>query len=126
MHQRCVFFVIGVPPDQNIEEAIAERNNPMGKAARWLGRKLKKEKKGAPKKRRKKYRSSTEFPSEVTRLVKGLTHWNPKDRTTVRTARLYPWVNDALEDSGQEWTRKGVEYLKCASLNYEYSDNEEN
>jgi serine/threonine protein kinase len=94
------YMLTGVSPDQNVDEVIAADRSVGAKASRWLGRKLG-GKSMEQKKPRKKYRGSEELPTEVVRLVKSMTHGDPKQRTTVRAARLYPWIDDALPDSGK-------------------------
>jgi serine/threonine protein kinase len=106
------YMISGVPPNEDIQEAIATQNHPLVKLGHFISKKLG----GATKKsknkqqqqqqefqttRSVKYRSISGFPPEVVRLIKGLTHYNPQTRTSVRTARLYPWIDDVLVQSDE-------------------------
>lgn len=110
------YFCTGVPPQISVEDFFQEKNS----AIRVLGRKIKKVvKKEGSKKRKKKYRSNNELPSEAVRLILGMTHWNEKKRTTVRSARNYEWIASSYsmknaehfsyEDHGGK-----LDFLKCA------------
>jgi serine/threonine protein kinase len=92
------YMLTGVSPDQSVAEVIAADRSIGAKLSRWLGRKLGGKEQRKP---RKKYRCTEDLPSEVVRLVKSMTHTDPKKRTTVRAARLYPWIDDALPESGR-------------------------
>ena len=102
------FILTGVSPFESVEEVIASHNNPVNKAARWIRGKLKK--KGV--KPKKRYRSSADIPVEAVRLVKGLTQPNASKRTTVRDARLDPYVDEVV--GGSTPFKKEMRYLKCA------------
>eukprot|EP00543_Licmophora_paradoxa_P003770 CAMPEP_0202455296 /NCGR_PEP_ID=MMETSP1360-20130828/12864_1 /ASSEMBLY_ACC=CAM_ASM_000848 /TAXON_ID=515479 /ORGANISM="Licmophora paradoxa, Strain CCMP2313" /LENGTH=570 /DNA_ID=CAMNT_0049074853 /DNA_START=71 /DNA_END=1783 /DNA_ORIENTATION=+ len=109
----CRYILTGVPPSENIDEYIAIHNHILFKAAKWLGKTVatittkKRNKKNKTngnnnaKKKKKKKRSKTfrtyeQMPSEAIRLVRGMTNGKACDRTTVRAARLYPFVDDVL------------------------------
>lgn len=47
--------------------------------------------------RRVQYRPISQFPAEVKKLIKGLTHRDPLLRTTMREARCYPWVDEIMD-----------------------------
>lgn len=105
------FALTGVPPGNDVREYIALRNNIVLKAFRAFSKKLKRDK-GAKKKRKKKFRLSNQCPDEATLLVRGLTLWNPKNRTTVRAATAYPWVRDAPGGDLEKMVdRKAVKFL---------------
>jgi serine/threonine protein kinase len=104
------YMMTGVSPDQSVTDVIAADRSLGTKASRWLGRKLGGRSK-EQKKLRKKYRGSEELPTEVVRLVKSMTHADPKQRTTVRAARLYPWIDDALPDSATVPMGKDIRFL---------------
>lgn len=109
------FMCTGIPPQISVEEFMQEKNS----AIRVLGRKLKKAIKKDDDRRKKVYRSNNDLPSEAVRLILGMTHWNEKKRTTVRSARSYEWVasshsaqnmrHDPSEDSGGK-----LNFLNCA------------
>lgn len=102
------FVLTGVPPDESVEELIASHNNPVNKAARWISRKLKKK----DDKPRKRYRSSTDIPIEVVRLIKCMTQPNASIRMTVRDARLHPYIDEVI--GGNVAFKKETIFLKCA------------
>ena len=105
------YVLTGVPPDENVEEFIANHNNPFNKATRWIGRKLVKKAKTKPK---KTYRSSSGLPLEALRLVKGLAQPNASMRTSVRDAMRYPYVDEVL--GGNTSFNKEITFLKCAQV----------
>jgi serine/threonine protein kinase len=106
------YILTGVPPYENIDEVIRAQKNPLAKASRWLGKKMAKP--GEPKRKKKHYRKIKECPQEAVKLVLGMTHRDPKQRTTVRAARMYPWINDVLEDT-EEPTLYEMKFLECAT-----------
>lgn len=105
------YILTGVPPNENIDEVIRAQKNPLAKASRWMGRKMAKP--DAPKQRKKNYRKIKECPPEAVKLVLGMTHRDAKQRTTVRAARKYPWINNVLEDT-DEYIYE-MKFLKCAT-----------
>ena len=107
------YILTGVPPYENIDEVIRAQNNPLAKASRWLGKKVAKP--DEPKKKKKNYRKIKACPPEAVKLVLGMTHRDPKQRTTIRAARLYPWVDDVLEDSGTGEVIYEMKFLECAT-----------
>lgn len=104
------YILTGVPPYENIDEVIRAQNNPLVRASRWMGKKM--AKLDEPKKRKKNYRKIKECPPEAVKLVLGMTHRDPKQRTTIRAARRYPWIDVVLEDSGEI---DEVTFLKCST-----------
>jgi len=106
------YILTGVPPYENIDEVIRAQNNPLAKASRWVGRKMAKP--DEPKKKKKNYRKIKACPPEAVRLVLGMTHRDPKQRTTVRAARKYPWIDDVLEDTGSDVIYE-MKFLECAT-----------
>ena len=112
------YMVTGVPPHTSVDEFVQEKNS----AINVLGRKIKKavNKKYATK-RKKRYRSNQDLPSQVVRLILGLTHWNEKKRTTIRSARDYEWVassysmKNAKDDDVSRITGGKLDFLKCAT-----------
>jgi serine/threonine protein kinase len=103
------YVLTGVPPNESVEVFVANHNNPMNKAARWIGRKLAKKAETKPK---KTYRPSSGLPLEALHLVKGLTQPNASIRTSVRDAMRYPYIHDVL---GATTTfKKEITFLKCA------------
>mmetsp|Transcript_19226 Transcript_19226/g.31943 ORF Transcript_19226/g.31943 Transcript_19226/m.31943 type:complete len:245 (-) Transcript_19226:1686-2420(-) len=104
------FVLTGVPPHENVEEVVARHNNPVSKATRWIGKKLSKTK--TNKKPKKRYRSSTDIPIEALRLIKGMTQPNANKRTTVRDARMHPYIEEVL---GSHTTfKKEMQFLRCS------------
>ena len=105
------YMMTGVPPHENVNEAIAAQNHPIVILCSLLCNK----KKGQAEQRKVVYRNFSKINPEVVRLIRGMTHYDPQQRTSVRTARLYPWVDDALEDTKFSTTK--VEYLSFAAKN---------
>jgi serine/threonine protein kinase len=105
------YMMTGVPPDEDVNQAIAAQNHPIAKFGRFLGKKLAKKNTSEKKVRKVKYRSIPDIPAEVVRLIKGCTELDTQRRTSVRMARLYyPWIDDVLVGR-QVQTSREVEYL---------------
>lgn len=97
------YMLTGVPPYENIAEVIAAQSNPVNLLCNFLCR---------PKTtdgRKIKYRSLSKIPPEVKRLIQGLTNPDPEQRTSMRMARAYPWVDDVL--STELEPAKQIDYL---------------
>ena len=103
------YVLTGVPPNESVEEFIANHNNPLNVAARWICRKLVKKSQRKPK---KKYRPSSGLPLEALQLVKGLTQPNASVRTSVRDAMRNPYIHDVLGKTNT--FKKDITFLKCA------------
>jgi serine/threonine protein kinase len=110
------YILTGVAPEFKVEEVVAKHNAPLARATRWMRKRLSKklQRDIGRSARRKQYRGSRELPTEAVRMIKGLTHWKPEDRTTIRAARLYPWIDDVLEPSTTPMFGK-IKFLKCAT-----------
>lgn len=93
------YMLTGVPPNMTIDEYRASQSNALASAFRSLKKVVGKKKKDDKKKKKQKKRikGSNELPKEVTTLVLGLTHWDPKKRTTVRGAKSQ-WTGDFFSD----------------------------
>jgi serine/threonine protein kinase len=126
------YMISGVPPNMDIHEAIATQNHPMVKLGHFISKKLSSHKKTKnkdkqqqqPPTRSVKYRSISGIPPEVVRLIKGLTHYNPQTRTSVRTARLYPWIDDVLVHRQVEHHSQKIHYLSIVLGNNKNKDDE--
>ena len=112
------YMVTGVPPHTSVDEFLQEKNS----AINVLGRKIKKAvNKKYANKMVKRYRSNQDLPPQVVRLILGLTHWNEKKRTTIRSARDYEWIASSYcmknaKDDDQSRIRGGkLDFLKCAT-----------
>lgn len=105
------YILTGVAPCDNIDEVIWAQKNPAAVAARWIGKKMSRSKE--MKKRGKTYRKIKACPREAVTLVLGMTHRDPNQRTSVRAARLYPWIDDALESTVGPVLDE-IQFLKCA------------
>jgi len=102
------YMCLGIPPQTSVDDFWQEKNSLL----RVVGRKVKKiiTKKDSTngstttttKKRKKKYRSNNDLPPETVRLILGLTHWNAKQRTTVRSARSYDWITSSYSMKQQK------------------------
>jgi serine/threonine protein kinase len=103
-------MMTGVPPNVDVNEVIAAQKHPIAKFGRFLGNKLGTKKTTDTKVRKAKFRSIPNIPPEVVRLIKGCTNSDTQARTSVRMARLYPWIDDVLV--GREMpSRFEVRYL---------------
>lgn len=101
--QTIQYAMSGVPPNRNIEEAIASENS-------FLRRIFSRRSKGGKETPRKiKYRPLSDLPKQVTRLITGLTQTNMDKRTSVRSARRYPWIDDVFDSKGPTGNR--IDYL---------------
>lgn len=83
------YALTGVPPGNNVDEYISQHNNLLMKFLELMFSC------GKPKKSKKqeiRFRKSGQCPKDAILLIRGLTHWDPKKRTTVRAARYFPWV----------------------------------
>jgi serine/threonine protein kinase len=105
------YVLTGVPPHLDLAETLALQNNPLMKLGRLFGgRKMKKN--AVKPKRRVRYRGVDKIPAEVVRLIKGMTHYDPTTRTSIRMSRRYPWIADVLEGDGPGL--REVNYLEFA------------
>jgi serine/threonine protein kinase len=104
------FVLTGVPPQENLNEFMANHNSLFNKTSRWIGRKFIKRRNNS--KPVKQYRPSEYVPVEATRLIKGMTQLNASTRMTVRDARLCPYIDEVV---GEKTTfRKDTIFLKCS------------
>jgi serine/threonine protein kinase len=104
-------LLTGIPPDMGYDEFMSQRSS----ALKSISKMFRKKKKDA--KPKNVYRRNKDLPMEAIRLVRGLTHWDPRKRTTVRAARSFPWVLDLLsiEKHDVEQEEGGhVTFLDCA------------
>jgi len=118
------YMCTGVPPNVSVEDYILEKNSAMNA----LGRTIKKAvNKKYANKRKKRYVSNKDLPTQAVRLILGLTHWNEKKRTTVRSARDYEWVSSSYfmknENECDPFGMKGgkLDFLKCATTTSTHS-----
>jgi hypothetical protein len=76
--------------------------------------------KNKDKKRKKRYKYTRELPAEAAKVVLGLTHWNERNRTTVRSARNYEWIQSSYFMKDEKDTivsnehHGEINFLKCA------------
>jgi nicotinic acid phosphoribosyltransferase len=110
------YILTGVSPMENIDDVIWAQQNPVTKASRWIGKKLSKSKE--TKKRTKTFRKIKECPREAVKLVLGMTHGDQLQRTTVRAARMCPWIDEVLE-STENPALSEMKFLKCATKDCE-------
>ncbi len=108
----CRYMLTGVPPHIAVDEFISLQKTPIAKMSKLVSKALK-ELTGKKTGREKRYRSVEELPPEAGQLIHSLTHWDPAKRTTVRGAKLFPWLRsrDGNED---DLSNKPVHFLKCA------------
>merc|ERR1712048_351005 len=93
------YLLTGVRPEHNIDEVIAEHNNPVNKLIRKINRRrMKKRNLTKAEMRKKKYRSIENLPPNGLALIKAMTQPNLQKRMSVRDARLSPYVDEVLDD----------------------------
>jgi serine/threonine protein kinase len=111
------YMLTGVPPDVSINDFMASKNSVFSKVGRSL-KSLGKNKDG--KKMKKRYKYTRELPSEAAKVVLGLTHWNERSRTTVRSARNYEWIKssyfmkDEKDPISSNQHHGKINFLNCA------------
>jgi hypothetical protein len=110
--QTIKYFVTGVRPDQDVNEVIAMENHPLMILGRLLCCSSNKKSEGGE--RRVKYRRVSQLPAELKKLIKDLTHYDPRLRLTVRTARRFPYVEQILEGCYPTLSYKEIDYLSEA------------
>lgn len=108
----CRYMLTGVPPHIAVDEFISVQKTPIAKMSKLVSKALK-QLTGKETGREKRYRSAEELPPEAGQLIHSLTHWDPAMRTTVRGAKLFPWLRsrDGNED---DLSNRPVQFLKCA------------
>jgi serine/threonine protein kinase len=113
-------MVTGVPPQHNVDEYIASKNNPLKVMIRALKRRRQKIPKHI-----KQYRSSDDLPNDAKDLIRELTHYDSRKRATVRSATSHSWVLSDVAYSTDRGNAKDlspsrhggpIEYLECAAL----------
>lgn len=111
------YMLTGVPPDVSVSDFMADKNS----AVNIIGRKLKKKfSKKENASRKKRYKYTSQLPKEAAKVVLGLTHWNERSRTTVRSARNFEWIQssysmkDENEHPSSNDHRGKIDFLKCA------------
>lgn len=111
------YMLTGVPPDVSISDFMAEKNSAVNIIGRKLKKKFSKKEKMA---RKKRYNYTSQLPKESSKVVLGLTHWNERSRTTVRSARNFEWIQSSYsmkneKDHPSSNDHKGeINFLKCA------------
>ncbi len=113
------YMLTGVPPEQSVNDFLAEKNNVMNILGRKVGKIMAKDK---GKNRKKKYRRTSDLPKAASKVVLGLTHWNERSRTTIRSARKYEWIKLSYSMQSEEGHVESVasehhgkiHFLKCA------------
>lgn len=116
-------MITGVPPQYNVDEYIASKNNPLKTIINAMKRRQRKNPKFV-----KHYRSSDELPNDVKDLIRQLTHYDSRKRATVRYAASHPWVWDDSASFVDFQTQRGASslshggpilFLKCSTANYD-------
>ena len=109
-------MLTGVPPQHNVDEYIASKNNLFKTVVRAIkGRRSK------TAKRIKHYRSSDELRIDAKDLIRELTHYDSSKRATARYAASSPWILSDVSLSGQSKqdmsSKQGgpIVYLKCGT-----------
>jgi len=123
------YMCLGIPPQTSVEDFWREKNSLLRVVGRKVKKAITKKDTGTTKKRKKKYRADNDLPTEAVRLILGMTHWNAKKRTSVRSARSYDWIassysmkNSNSSSSSEEHDTSPLsedhgaklDFLKCA------------
>lgn len=90
------YMMTGCPPDQNVAQAIANQNSILTKLFELCCGGGQTNKKSQDNPRKPRYRLVADLPGEVQRLILKLTEPKESSRTSVRSARRYPWIQDVL------------------------------
>ena len=83
------YVLTGVPSETNVVEYLASRNHPLKIAARKVSQRLFKKQKSGPTKR---FRGLEDLPANVRVLAMEMTHYDSRQRRTVRVASRHPWL----------------------------------
>jgi len=111
------YLLTGVKPEENVDEVLAHHNNPINKLIRKINRKRMKSRRNklitinADKVREKKYRSASNLPPNGLALIKAMTQPNIQNRMSVRDARLYPYVDEVLDNHNFTKTTKFLSFV---------------
>ncbi len=113
------YMLTGVPPERSINDFLAEKNSMLNILGRKVGKMMAKDK---DKIKKKKYRRTSDLPKAASKVVLGLTHWNERSRTTIRSARKYEWIKlsysmqsaEGHVESGASEHHGKIDFLKCA------------
>jgi serine/threonine protein kinase len=118
------YMVTGVPPHKSVSDAISDQEWS------WITKLLCGcASRNKSNKRTPHYRYLEALPGEVQRLVKKLTETSEKNRTSVRSARRYPWIADALPEDTTTTTINSEEHandITYLNLALKHHDKEEN
>ena len=115
-------MLTGVPPQHNVDEYIASKNNLFKTVVRAI-----KGRRNKTTKRIKQYRSSDELPIDAKDLIRELTHYDSRKRATARYAASSPWILSDVSLSGQSKqdlsSKHGgpIAYLKCGATSLDVS-----
>lgn len=108
----------GVPPGNDVDEYIASKNRPSKLFVKRIRKMLKKDG-DDDNKLEKRYRRSSDLPTEAKSLTQILTHYDIYQRATVRFANTHPWLkSSAPEGSAEKPTASEhggpIVFLECA------------
>jgi serine/threonine protein kinase len=125
------YMMTGVPPHKSVSEAISDQDSWIMITKLLLcGCCASGNNQPSDNKRTPHYRYLEELPGEVQRLVEKLTEKSEKNRTSVRSARRYPWIADVLpEDTTTTTTTISEEYandITYLNLALKHHDKEDN
>ena len=104
------YMMTGVPPHESVEEKIAYKKSVIYKLGKLFCNKS-----NSASTPTKIYRPESELPGEVQRLITKLTERLESNRTSVRAARRYPWIEDVLPASPTDNNKGEITYLSFAT-----------
>ncbi len=109
------YMMTGCPPHQSVAEAIANQSSIVEQLCGiCMGPQKKNRKGGGP--RTPRFRLVADLPGEVQRLISKLTEPKESQRTSVRSARRYHWIQDILstDDFSNMNDPASIQYLPFA------------
>ena len=98
------YCMTGVPPNfPNVTEYIQQQQQPIALLCTWLSYHVCSTSStnsggGSAPQKRYRYRKYSQMPEELVRLIQGTTHPSAAQRTSVRAARRYPYIETVLDD----------------------------
>ena len=129
------YVMTGVPPNQNVYEVIRHQKSPVTRITKWMAANLCASSKsttaaaaanGGLAPREYQYRVWKDLPDELVRLIHGTSHPAVSQRTSVRAARRYPWIDDVLQQASDNeagnscnvpqevLNHNKIDFLQCA------------
>jgi len=118
------YMMTGVPPGHNVSEYIRNQNHPLALLFRCIASHCCANDEKVNAGRTYQYHGWRDLPDEVSKLIRGMTHTDVSQRTSVRSARRYNYIRAVFEwdDSGSSkdatafLTASNIDFLQCTTL----------